>query len=136
MKDYLLNRQLERIEREAGNDFLQIRSFGAHCYTTRELQELLMRLQREEQKMIQYRNFIYIIGATSSVWIGLSMIAFSFQYFLIQYLALFLIFFSVLTFIVGLFTLKRKFSVASAADEIEVIIREELERRRKDASIF
>lgn len=136
MKDYFLNRQIERIEREAGNDFLQIRSFGAHCYATRELQELLRRLKQEEQKMIQYRNFIYVIGATSSIWIGLSMVAFAFQYIFIQYLALSLIFSSVLIFIAGLVFLKRKFPTASLAPTLEVIIREELERRRKDASIF
>lgn len=136
MKDFFLNRQIKRIEREANDDFLQILSFGAGCYPTKELYQLLRRLDAETQRLAYYRRLLFLMGSTITLWIALGYLSQNVNFIPGFYLALALIPLSITLFVGGLIVLKQKFRAIMNAHIVEKIIVEELERRRKDASIF
>ena len=136
MKDFFLNRQINRIEREANDDFLQILSFGAHCYPTRELHQLLSKLERESQRFTYCRRLLFAIGFIATLWIALCFLFQSVDFRLGIYLAWALMPLSLAAFAGGSVYINQKFNSVRDAHLLEKIIVEELERRRKDASIF
>lgn len=135
MKDFFLNRQINRIEREANDDFLQILSFGAHCYPTRELHQLLGKLEQESQRFTYYRRLLSVVGCTTALWVAFCFLFQSMNFRLGVYLAWALMPLSLAVFVGGIIYVNRKFSSVRDACLVEKIIVEELERRRKDASI-
>lgn len=137
MKNFFLNRQIRRIEREANDDFLQILSFGARCYPTKELQQLLQNLSYQAQRYARYRRLLlFLVAGTATLWIALCFLFQSLNFGPGIYLSLALIPLSILSFTGGALYLNRKFGSVREAQRIEKIIIEELERRKKDASIF
>ena len=136
MKNFFLNRQLRRIEREANDDFLQILSFGAHCYPTKELHQLLYELDQQAGRHAYYRRLLFIVGGTITLWIALCFLCQSLNFNPGIYLTITMIPMSILAFSIGSVYINQKFRSIRKADRIEKIIIEELERRKKDASIF
>ncbi len=136
MKNYFLNRQINRIEREANDDFLQILSFGARCYPTKELHQLLRRLDRESQKLAYYRQLVLLCGGAITASIALCFLFQSLGFTVGVYCTLSMIPLSILAFVIGNVLVNRRFRAIKSARLIEKIIVEELDRRRKDASIF
>jgi len=136
MKDYFLNRQLERIEKEANDDFAQILEFGAKCYPTRELHQLLHQLDLESYRYLYLRRVLFLIGASTTFWIAFCFLFQSLEFNLGVILTLTIAPLSLLTFILGMIHINKRFSNIRRSEVIERIITEELERRRKDASIF
>ena len=135
MKDYLLERQLNRLEREANDDFLQIIEGGPEYYSTHELHLLLSRLEstkRSYQRKAQKQLFI---GASASIWIFASIICSMLKFPILSYVFLALVPVSIIAFLLASLYAKRKFQVKNTF-LVENIILQELERRRKDASIF
>ncbi|MCB0585401.1 MAG: hypothetical protein KDD06_08770 [Phaeodactylibacter sp.] len=136
MKNFFLNRQIRRIEREANDDFLQILSFGARCYPTRELHQLLIELDRKSQLYLHYRRLLFLLGATATLWIALCFVFQNLKFGIGIYFTLIMIPLSILAFTAGSIYINHRFRSARNAHRIEGIIVEELERRKKDASIF
>lgn len=136
MKNFFLNRQIRRIEKEANDDFLQILSFGARCYPTKELYHLLQELHFQAQRHNNHRRILFMVGGTATLWIALCFLFQSLRFDPGAYLSLAMIPVSILAFSVGTVYVNLKFSSVRKARQIEKIIVEELERRKKDASIF
>ncbi len=136
MKDFFLNRQLERIEREANDDFRMILSFGAHCYPTKELHQLLRQLEQKMEKLSYYRRILFLTGGTTTLWIALNFLFQAFDFKAGIYLTLSLAPVSIIAFAVGTILVNRRYKSVKQAHQIERIIVEEIDRRRKDASIF
>jgi len=136
MKDFFLNRQLDKIEREASDDFQQILSFGARCYPTKELHELLRRLDKEVQRLAYYRRLVFLTGGSTTLWIAFSFLFQSLDFTLGVYFTLSVVPVTLVAFAFGNIYVNRKFRAIHDSHLIEKIIVEELDRRRKDASIF
>lgn len=136
MKDFFLQRQLNKLEREANDDFLQILSFGARCYPTKELHALLRKLDKEAQRMAYYRRLVFLIGASATLWIAFCFLFQSLDFVIGVYFTLTIVPLTFLAFGIGNVYVNRKFRAVRDAQLIEKIIVEELDRRRKDASIF
>lgn len=136
MKNYFLNRQLERIEKEANNDYAQILEFGAKCYPTRELHQLLHQLDLEIYRYLYLRRIFFLIGASTTLWIAFCFLFQSLEFNLGVTLTLIIAPLSIVTFTLGIFYINHRFRNVRQSEVIERIISEELERRRKDASIF
>ena len=136
MKNFFLNRQIHRIEKEGNDDFLQILSFGARCYATKELHQLLHELDQKANRHAYYRRLLFMVGGTATLWIALCFLFQSLKFAPGIYLTLGMIPFSILAFAAGSIYLGQKFRSIQEAERIEKIIVEELERRKKDASIF
>lgn len=136
MKDFFLNRQIDKIEREASDDFLQILSFGARCYPTKELHALLRRLDKEAQRMAYYRRLVFLIGGSATLWIAFCFLFQSLDFTVGVYFTLAIVPVTLIAFGVGNVYINKKFRAIRNSHLIEKIIVEELDRRRKDASIF
>lgn len=136
MKQYFLDRQLKRIEREANDEYLQILSFGAQCYTTPELQKLLRTLDKKVQVHAYYRRIVFIVGASTALWIAFCFLFQSLDYSIGVYATLYMVPLSIIAFTAGNIILNQKFKAVKEANLVEKIILEELDRRRKDASIY
>jgi hypothetical protein len=136
MKQYFLDRQLKKIEREANDEFLQILSFGAQCYSTPELQKLLRQLEKKAQLHAYYRRIVFIIGASTTLWIAFCFLFQSLDFSVGVYATLSMVPISIIGFTAGNMILNRKYRAVRDASLIERIITEELDRRRKDASIY
>lgn len=136
MKKYFLDRQIKRIEREANDEFLQILSFGAQCYPTPELQSLLRKLDKKVQIYSYYRRITFIIGASTTLWIAFCFLFQSLDYGIGVVVTLAFVPISILGFTIGNIYLNKRFKAIRDAHLIEKIIVEELDRRRKDASIY
>ena len=135
MKDYLLERQLNRLEREANDDFLQILEAGPEYYSTTELHQLLTRLEetkRTYQKKAQKQLYV---GASASIWIFASIVCSLINQHILSYFFLSLVPISIISFLLASLYAKKKFQQRNTM-LIENIILQELDRRRKDASIF
>jgi hypothetical protein len=136
MKDFFLNRQINKLEQEANDDFLQILSFGARCYPTKELHALLRRLDKEAQRIAYYRRLVLLVGGSATLWIAFCFLFQSLDFTFGIYFTLTLVPITLVAFTVGNIYINRKFRAIRSAHLIEKIIVEELDRRRKDASIF
>jgi hypothetical protein len=136
MKQYFLDRQLKKIEREANDEYLQILTFGARCYTTPELNSLLRALDKKVQLHAYYRRIVFIIGASTTLWIAFCFLFQSLDYSIGVYATLAMVPFSIIGFTAGNIILNRRYKAVRNANLIERIIAEELDRRRKDASIY
>jgi uncharacterized membrane protein YciS (DUF1049 family) len=136
MKDFFLNRQIDRIERSANNDFAQILEFGAKYYPTRELHHLLHQLDLEFYRYVYLKRVMFLIGGSTTFWVAFFFLFQSFDFKLGVFITLFLIPVSLIYFLVGSFYINQRYKPIRQSDLIEKIITEELDRRRKDASIF
>lgn len=136
MKQYFLDRQLKKIEREANDEYLQILSFGAQCYATPELQRLLRELDKKVQLHAYYRKIVFIVGASTTLWIAFCFLFQSLDYSFGVYATLAMVPLSIIGFTAGNIVLNKRFRAVRDARLIERIIVEELDRRRKDASIY
>ncbi len=136
MKNFFLNRQINKIEREANDDFLQILSFGARCYPTNELHAILRKLDKASQKLAYYRRLVFLIGGSTTLWIAFCFLFQSLDFTVGIYFTLSMVPVTLIAFSVGHIYINRKYKSVRNAVTVEKIIVEELDRRRKDASIF
>ncbi|TXB65536.1 hypothetical protein [Phaeodactylibacter luteus] len=136
MKQFFLERQLSRIEQEGNDDFLQILTFGANYYPTPELQALLRQLDERTQQLAHARRLILLIGASTTLWIAFSFLFQSLDFTLGVYFTLAMVPLTIIAFTIGNVMINKRYKAVRDARLIEKIIVEELDRRRKDASIF
>lgn len=136
MKNFLLNRRLKRIEQDGNDDLLLIQEFGPRDYPTHELHLLLRQLRRQQQLARRMQHYLFVTGASISIWIAMSFLAVALGYEALSYLFLAMIPFCVLLLVGGHFFMRRRCRPQRDGETIGLIIQNELERRRKDASIF
>lgn len=136
MKDFLLEYQLRKIEQEVNNDFLQIMEAGPEYYSTQELHTLLGQLhQLRMEYQLRSRRMFYF-GASVTLWISLSFLLGVFKLTILSYLFLALAPVTIIIYLVSMLILRWRYRVCRDGHLIESIIRQEIDRRRKDASIF
>ena len=136
MKHFFLDRQLHKIEKEANNDLLLLLEVSPSYYTTHELKDLLQELKEQENKVKRQKENLFIIGSSMLLWLCLS---FLFQLLKLPTLAYVFMTFAptaLAFFVFGSIYIRFKHRFFRHAYLIEKIIQAELERRRKDASIF
>lgn len=136
LNEYLLNRQLLRLEREAGDDLLQVLEGGPEYYTNQELHLLLEQLRHQVYQANRFNKKRLLVGASITIWIGASFLCGALGWYLAGYLFLSLVPLSALAYLAATVALHRRFRTYRHARLVEAIIFQELERRRKDASIY
>lgn len=136
MKDFLLEYQLKKIEREVNNDFLQIMEAGPEYYTTQELHTLLGMLHQLRIEYQQRSRRMFYFGASVTLWIGISFILGVFKLTLLSYILLAFAPITIIVYLVSMLVLRWRYRLCRDGHLIESIIRQEIDRRRKDASIF
>ena len=136
MKDFLLEYQLKKIEREVNNDFLQIMEAGPEYYTTQELHNLLGQLHQLRVEFQERSRRMFYFGASVTLWIGISFIFGMINWYILSYLTLALAPVTIIIYLFSMLYLRWKYRLCRDGHLIESIIRQEIDRRRKDASIF
>ncbi len=136
MNNFFLQRHLTRIEREGNDDLSLILEFGPQDFPTHELHHLLRQVRTQSAIATRIQHYLFVVGAGISLWIGASFLSAALGYLALGYLFLAMIPASCLLLIAGHFYLRIKYRTHRHAPAIANIIQQELERRRKDASIF
>ncbi len=134
-KDFRLKRQLKQIVRDANDDLYLVREGGPHYYSNSELYALLERLNAEESEALRLNYRLFVLLASLTIWIAGF---FLFEAFHLQWGANFcfiLLVSKFLLFSVGIVYIHRRYRHFRFSSRLRIIIQQELERRRKDASI-
>lgn len=135
MRNFFLERQLRRIERDVSDDLLMILEVGPQYYTNQELYELIDALQQQEgsSKNLQRNFFLFLVSIP--IWVCAYFLANAFGWHLTANIFFVLIPLSGLIFATGNIYCRYRYRNCRHANLIRSIIQQELERRRKDASI-
>lgn len=136
MKHFFLDRQLNKLERQANNDLLLLMEVSPEYYSTNELKLLLIELKTKQKQVQKKKDNLFLIGATGFVWMVLYFFTQMMRTPWIELIAIGLIPMSFGTYIIGTIILERRNQFFEYAYHIDKIIRTEIERRKKDASIF
>lgn len=136
MKNFFLDRQLNRIEQEVNDDLMLLLEVSPEYYSTRELNTLLRDLRLKRRSIRSLKKRLYIVGGSVTLWICTAIVANMSGLYLISYFFLALIPASLFSFIGGSMFIARKYHFYKHASSIEAIIKQELDRRRKESSIF
>lgn len=136
MSNWLLQRKIRQLERDGNDDLLLILEVGPRDYSTFELNQLLKRLQYQHHRAQYYQQRLFIIGASISFWVGAAFLSAALGYYALGYLFLAFVPAALLLVICGHLYLRYQYRTHRDAQLINAIIHQELERRRKDASIF
>lgn len=136
MENFFLYRQLKRLEREANDDLMLVLEAGPEYYTNEELYGLLHELENKRIYLLKIRGGLLMLAGGLLLWAAVSVFAqyqeivwlswLSFSFFIIDFIG----------FLAGSWFFTRKFQVMRRSIAIRNTIVAELERRRKDASIF
>jgi hypothetical protein len=105
-------------------------------YTTKELVRLLRELQLKRKLVQEIKRRVFVIGASISIWIGAAFLSQAFDLQLVSYFFLALVPVAIVTFTGGSILVRVRYKFYNHAHIIEKIIKQELERRRKESSIF
>ncbi|MCB0630064.1 MAG: hypothetical protein R2824_16830 [Saprospiraceae bacterium] len=135
MKNFFLERQLRRIEREVSNDLLMILEVGPQYYSNQELYELIDELQMQESRSKRLQRHFFLFLVLIPAWVCGYFLANAFGWGPGAQVFFYLIPASFLTFLSGNLYCRYRYRNCRHANLIRSIIQQELERRRKDASI-
>lgn len=136
MKQYLFDRQLQRLERDGNDDLMLIMEFGADAYSTRELSQLLRHIVAQKQTAERWYHRLFLLGFSVSFWIAASFLAAASEASVLSLILLTLVPVSLLSVLFGHFYLSRRYPAHRDIHLVASIIEQELDRRKKDASIF
>ncbi len=136
MANFFLQRHINRIEREGNNDLLLILELGPTTYPTHELHQLLNVIERQKEAVHLGHQRLFFVAASISVWIALSFLAAAAGVPQLGYVFLAMIPVACVTLIIGHIILRRKYPTFRHSKAIKQIIQYEIERRRKESSIF
>lgn len=136
MKEYLLDRFIQRLERDGNNDLLLIMEFGADAYTTKELSALLQEVVEQKNTAERWYHRLFLLGFSVSFWIAASFLAAAGNAGTLSLALLTLVPLSLLAVLCGHFYLRNRYPVHRDFHLVVSIIEQELDRRKKDASIF
>lgn len=135
MRNFFLERQLRRIERDVNNDLLMILEVGPQYYSNRELHGLVDNLEYQEILLKKSQRHLFLSLVFIPLWVCIYFLANAFGAHAIAQVFLYLVPISLMTFASGSFYSRYHFQDCRHANLIRSIIQQELERRRKDASI-
>lgn len=135
MRNFFLERQLRRIERDVNDDLLMVLEVGPQYYSNQELYELIDELQFQEDisKNLQRHFFLFLVSIP--VWVCAYFLTNAFGWHATANIFLYIIPIAVLVFTGGSIYCRYRYRNCRHANLIRSIIQQELERRRKDASI-
>lgn len=136
MKNFFLKRHVDRIEREGNDDLLLILELGPRAYPTRELHELLNAVENQKEAVYKGNQRLFFVAASISIWIALSFLAGAAGVPQLGYVCLSMIPIACIVLIIGHSILRRKYPTFRHSKAITQIIQYEIERRRKESSIF
>jgi apolipoprotein N-acyltransferase len=136
MKDFFLQRLLQRLEKDGNDDLVLIMEFGANCYSTQELSAILHQVSEQKEVAGRWQHRLFLVGFSVSFWIATSFIAAACHARLLSFLLLTMVPISLLLALGGHFYLRRMFPAYRNIHLVASIIQQELDRRKKDASIF
>lgn len=126
---------LQRIELEANDDLRMVLEFGPQHFTTHELHGMLRRLKEQSRQVLRLRD--RLLPSSLLLFIVPSIIFFSAMKWESLLYGLFIgLPATLMLFIGAAFYLAKKYPTIKDAPHIDKMIHQELERRRKDASIF
>ena len=131
-----LDYQLSCIERDGNDDLLLIREYGAAEYSTQELMVLLRNIKWQLNKASQLQRRLLLLIASISLWIGAGFLSMVTGFTTLGYIFFGLVPLAITASLLGQLYVRRKYNVTTHAQELTRIIQQELDRRRKDASIF
>lgn len=136
MNGFFTGLYLKKLARHSNNDLLLIMEIGPGPFETRDLKKALLEIKHREEAVAETRQRIYLIGACSAVFLFFSYIARALG---ADQLGLILLLFFpvlVLVFSVGQIYLRRRYPAYVHYHVIRDAIRQELDFRRKESSIF
>ncbi len=136
MKEYFFDRFVQRLERDGNNDFLLIMEFGADAYTTQELSALLRQVVEQKNTAERWYHRLFLLGFSISFWIAASFLAAASHASHLSLALLTLVPISLLVVLAGHVYIRRRYPVHRDVHLVVSIIEQELDRRKKDASIF
>lgn len=136
MKDFFLQRLLQRLEKDGNDDLALIMEFGPNSYSTSELSLILDKVSEQKEIAGRWQHRLFLIGFSVSLWIAASFIAAACHARLLSFLLLAMVPVSLLLALGGHFYLRRTFPAYRNIHLVASIIQQELDRRKKDASIF
>ena len=134
MQSYFLQRQLNRIEREAKYYLLQLHCLGADHFPTPELHDLLDRLYEQRQVVAQKLKRQYRFGACAPLLFLIALLAGYFGFRMLGIIALSGVPVLLALYILRTYRLRRDHPTYFRSQDIEKAIRQEL-RRRAGSSI-
>lgn len=135
MKNFFLERQLRRIEREVSNDLLMILEVGPQYYSNQELYELIHELQYQESRSKRLQRHFFLFLVLIPAWVCGYFLSNAFGWQIGAQVFFYLMPVSFSIFACGNLFCRYRFRNTRHANLIRSIIQQELERRRKDASI-
>lgn len=136
MKEYFFDRLIRRLEKDGNNDLMLIMEFGAEAYSTRELSQLLRHIVAQKSIAERWYHRLFLLGFSVSFWIAASFLAAASEAKGLSLTLLALVPVSLLVVLFGHFYLSRRYPAHRDIHLVASIIEQELERRKKDASIF
>jgi len=136
MKDFFLQRLLQRLEKDGNDDLALIMEFGANSYSTQELSITLEQVSEQKEIAGRWQHRLFLVGFSVSFWIAASFIAAACQAQVTSFFFLAMVPFSLLLALGGHFYLRQMFPAYRNIHLVASIIQQELDRRKKDASIF
>ncbi len=134
-KDFRLKRQLRQIVKDANDDLYLIREAGPHYYSNTELYALLERLNSEESEALRLNYRLFVLLASLTIWIAGFFLFEAFNVHWGANICFTLLVAKFLIFSVGIVYIHRRYRHFRFSSRLRMIIQQELERRRKDASI-
>lgn len=120
---------LDRLEREANDDFSLLAELGPEDFGVEHLVELRDRMQWRLARFDRWRRFNLLIGATAGGWLLLGGLAAMAGEGLLARLAFGVMLLSVLAFLAGVWLLKIKFESRGELEYTLRTIEDELRRR-------
>jgi hypothetical protein len=136
MKDWLFERYLLQLEREGNDDLLLIMEFGAAYYTTEELQQLMVQVNAQKIVANRWHKQLFALGLSVSLWVAGALLAMAYGELLLGYILLGLVPLAVGGALLGHFAIHRRYPTLRETQLVSSIVQQELDRRKKDASIF
>ena len=136
MKDFFLQRLLRRLEKDGNDDPTLIVEFGADSYTTQELGRILTHVTLRKKQVDRRRHRLFLIGFSISFWIAAAFVAGALSAHAWGFFFLAMVPVSLASALLGHFYLRRRFPSYHNSHVVTSIIQQELDRRKKDASIF
>lgn len=131
-----LEKRLRKIEKEGNDDLSLVLEFGPQNFPTYELHRLLYRLEEQSEKVFAlkracyYAGFVVLASVTAGTYCLLSAM-YALGYIFLTFLPL-----SIGVAAVGFFHLSRRYTTYRYTGYLRAQIAQEIERRRKDASIY
>jgi multisubunit Na+/H+ antiporter MnhF subunit len=120
---------LDRLEREANNEFGLLAEFGPEVFGGTHLLEMSQTMRQRLRQFERLQRLNMLVGATALLWFAGAMIAIQLKHSLLAQISIFLMLLALVGFIAGVIFLKAKFESRGELEHTLDVIEEELRRR-------